>query len=153
MKLEEGMYVRTDEEFRDIAGYEGYYEISNYGTVKSKERYSTCCFGKQRLLKEKIITPTQDKNGYLRIMLSKDKNKKRFYIHNLVSQAFLSNYSKDKIIHHIDYNKQNNYFKNLYMCTRGEHTELHNKTDKLIRKLIEKEIVKFDGGKYYVYKD
>ena len=148
-KLEVGMY----EEFTDLVGYEGYYEISNFGTVRSKERYSGCCYGKQRLLKEKIIVPTPDKNGYLRIMLSKDKNKKRFYIHDLVAQAFLNDYSKEKVIHHIDYNNQNNHFNNLYMCTRSEHIKLHNKTDRLIRELIEKGIVKFDGGKYCVCKD
>lgn len=149
MKLEVGMY----EEFKDIVGYEDYYEISNYGTVRSKQRYSNCCYGKQRLLKEKIIVPTPDKNGYLRIMLSKDKNKKRFYIHELVAQTFLKDYEKEKIVHHIDYNNQNNYFNNLYVCTRSEHTELHNKTDRLIKELIDKELVKFDGGKYYVCKD
>ena len=59
------------EVWKDIVDYEDYYEISNYGKVRSKERYSNCCYGKQRLLKEKIIIPTPDKNGYLRIMLSK----------------------------------------------------------------------------------
>lgn len=149
MKLEVGMY----EEFKDIVGYEDYYEISNYGTVRSKQRYSNCCYGKQRLLKEKIIVPTQDKNGYLRIMLSKNKNKKRFHIHELVARTFIDNYSEDKVVHHIDYNKQNNYVGNLYVCTRKEHITLHNKSYKLIKELIEKGIVKFDGGKYYVCKD
>lgn len=130
-------------------GYEDYYQISNYGRVKSKERYSSCCYGKQRLLKEKIIFPSADKNGYLRIMLSKEKHKKRFYIHELVAQAFLNNYEKDKIIHHIDYDKQNNYYKNLYVCTRKEHTTIHNLTDRLIRKLINKSIV-FDNGVYKI---
>lgn len=130
-------------------GYEDYYQISNYGRIKSKERYSSCCYGKQRLLKEKIIFPSADKNGYLRIMLSKEKHKKRFYIHELVAQAFLNNYEKDKIIHHIDYDKQNNYYKNLYVCTRKEHTTIHNLTDRLIRKLINKSIV-FDNGVYKI---
>ena len=130
-------------------GYEDYYQISNYGRVKSKERYSSCCYEKQRLLKEKIIFPSEDKNGYLRIMLSKEKNKKKFYIHELVAQAFLNNYEKGKIIHHIDYDKQNNYYKNLYICTRKEHTTIHNLTDRLIRKLINKSIV-FDNGVYKI---
>lgn len=149
MKLEVGMH----EEFKDIVGYEGYYEISNYGTVRSKERYSNCCYGKQRLLKEKIIISRADKKGYLRIVLSKNKDKKRFYIHNLVAQAFLKDYTKGKIVHHIDYNKRNNHFENLYVCTKSEHTELHNKTDRLIKELVENGMVKFDGGKYYVCKD
>ena len=132
-----------------LSGYENYYQISNYGRIKSKERYSPCCYGKKRLLKEKIIFPSPDKNGYLRIMLSKEKHKKRFYIHELVAQTFLDNYEKGKIIHHIDYDNQNNYYKNLYICTRKEHTTMHNLTDRLIKKLINKNIV-FENGEYKV---
>lgn len=145
-----GDYVRTDETFKDIIGYEEYYQISNYGTVKSKKRLSSCCYGKQRVLKEKIIYSSPDKCGYLRIMLSKNGDKKRFYIHELVAQAFCNNYKKGKIIHHIDYDNQNNYYKNLYICDRKEHTTIHNLTDTLIRKLIKNGSIKFDGGKYYV---
>ena len=146
MKLEVGMY----EEFRDIEGYEEYYQISNYGRIKSKQRFSNCCYGKQRLLKEEIIVPTPDKKGYLRIMLCKNGNKKRFYIHELVAKTFLDNYDETKIIHHIDYDNQNNNYKNLYICSRSEHTTLHNKTDKLIRKLIENNKIEFKDGEYYV---
>lgn len=146
MKLEVGMY----EEFRDIEGYEEYYQISNYGRIKSKQRFSNCCYGKQRLLKEKIIIPTPDKKGYLRIILCKNGNKKRFYIHELVAKTFLDNYDETKIIHHIDYDNQNNNYKNLYICSRSEHTTLHNKTDKLIRKLIENNKIEFKDGEYYV---
>ena len=145
-KLEVGMY----EEFRDIEGYEEYYQISNYGRIKSKQRFSNCCYGKQRLLKEKIIVPTPDRKGYLRIMLCKNGNKKNFYIHELVAKTFLDNYDETKIIHHIDYDNQNNNYKNLYICSRSEHTTLHNKTDKLIRKLIENNKIEFKDGEYYV---
>lgn len=82
-------------------------------------------------------------------MLSKEKHKKRFYIHELVAQTFLDNYEKGKIIHHIDYDNQNNYYKNLYICTRKEHTTMHNLTDRLIKKLINKNIV-FENGEYKV---
>lgn len=83
-------------------------------------------------------------------MLSKEKNKKRFYVHELVAQAFLDNYNKEQIIHHIDYDKQNNYYKNLYICSRKEHTTLHNKTDRLIRELIKADKVRFKDNEYYV---
>lgn len=144
---------KEDEIFKDVIGYEDCYQISNYGTVRSKERLSSCCYGKQRKIKEKIIYPSPDKCGYLRIMLCKNKNKKRFYIHELVAKAFCENYEKGKIIHHIDYNNQNNYYKNLYICDKKEHTTIHNLTDTLIRELIRNGNVKFDGGKYYVCKD
>ena len=142
--------MKLEEEWKDIEGYEEYYQISNYGKIKSKQRFSNCCYGKQRLLKEKIIVPTPDKKGYLRIMLCKNGNKKRFYIHELVAKTFLDNYDETKIIHHIDYDNQNNNYKNLYICSRSEHTTLHNKTDKLIRKLIENNKIEFKDGEYYV---
>lgn len=126
----------------------GYYEISNYGNVRSKERYSPCCYNKQRKLKEKIIFPSSDKNGYLRIMLCKDKNKKRYYIHELVASAFIENYKKGMIIHHIDYDNQNNYYKNLYVCSRSEHITIHNKTDRLIREFMKNKQLFFENGEY-----
>lgn len=138
------------EVWKDIEDYEEYYQISNYGRIKSKERYSDCCYGKQRLIKEKIIVPTADKYGYLRIMLSKNGDKKRFKIHQLVAKAFLENYDEGKVIHHIDYNSQNNYFENLYVCTKKEHTTLHNKTDRLIRELIKQDLIEFKNGEYFV---
>lgn len=77
----------------------------------------------------------------------------RIKMHELVAQAFCINYKKGKVIHHIDYNNQNNYYKNLYICDRKEHTTIHNLTDTLIRELIKNGNVKFDGGKYYVCKN
>lgn len=50
MKVEE---YKEDEIFKDVIGYEDCYQISNYGTVRSKERLSSCCYGKQRKIKEK----------------------------------------------------------------------------------------------------
>lgn len=144
--------MELEEVWKDITDYPNY-QISNYGRIKSKQRFSNCCYGKQRLLKEKIIVPTPDKKGYLRIMLCKNGNKKRFYIHKLVAKTFLDNYDETKIIHHIDYNNQNNNYKNLYICSRSEHTTLHNKTDKLIRKLIENNKIEFKDGEYYVCKN
>ena len=144
------MEVQVGEIWKDIEGYEGYYQISNYGRVKSKERVSPCCYGKTRLLKEKIIAPSKDKNGYFRIMLCKDSNKKRYYIHELVAQAFISEYKKGKVIHHIDYDNQNNYYKNLFICSRNEHKTLHNNTNKLIKELIEKKIIQFESMSYKV---
>ena len=133
-----------------LNGYEGYYQISNYGRIKSLQRNSSCCYGKERTLKEKEIYPSTDKNGYYRIMLSKNKDKKRFYIHELVAKAFHDNYKKDKIIHHIDYDNTNNYYENLYICDRQEHITIHNLTDRLIRELVKNNIVIFKNGTYVI---
>ena len=61
LKDEGGNMIEVGKIWKDIKGYEEYYQISNYGNVKSKERYSGCCYGKQRLLKEKNVYPLPDK--------------------------------------------------------------------------------------------
>jgi hypothetical protein len=132
-----------------LNGFEGYYQISNYGRIKSLKRNSSCCYGKERVLKEKEIYPCIDKNGYFRIMLSKNKDKKRFYIHELVARAFCKNYKEGKIIHHIDYNKTNNFFQNLYICDRKEHRTIHNLTDRLVTKLVKNGMAAFYKGQYF----
>lgn len=141
-----------NEIWKDIKGYESYYQVSNLGRIKSKERYSSCCYGKQRLLKEKNIVPTPDKNGYLRIMLSKDKDKKRFYIHELVAQAFLDNSNNHPCVNHIDSNRTNNEVENLEFCTHKQNIEHAYKNHRFdnMRK-IKSEIMKRNKLNGYIY--
>lgn len=55
---------------------------------------------------------------------------------------------KGEVIHHIDLDKHNNNFENLYLCNYIEHTKLHRSIDRLIKPLLEKKIIKFKDGKY-----
>ena len=97
------------EEWKDIQGYEGLYQISNYGRVKS--------LNYKRSNKEKIMDGGTNKNGYRNIILSKNKKKETFYIHKLVAQHFISNPDNLSEINHIDENKSNNNVDNLEWCT------------------------------------
>ena len=101
------------EEWRDIDEYEGYYQVSNYGKVKSlprKTRNGSCkC--------EKILTPGNDKDGYKIVNLYKDTGKKTYRVHRLVAEAFLENPNNLPEINHKDENPANNMIDNLEWCT------------------------------------
>lgn len=100
------------EEYRDIKGYEGKYQISNKGNVKSLER--TVKSGKgYRVTKEIILKPKKNISGYLYVGLWKDGKVKRHLIHRLVAEAFLENTNNLPEVNHISEDKENNCVENL----------------------------------------
>ena len=102
--------------FVDIKGYEGLYQISNYGRIKALNWKGVGLIG---IRKQQI-----DKDGYLRCNLIKDGKNKCFIIHQLIGKHFL-NLIKDKPhINHIDGNKLNNISSNLEWCNISENNNL-----------------------------
>lgn len=97
------------EEWRDIEGYLGLYQVSNKGRVKSLNYNRT---GKEQILKN-ILEPT----GYYRVNLAKEGKWKHFTVHRLVCNAFIPNPNNLPCINHKDENKQNNSLQNLEWCT------------------------------------
>lgn len=98
------------EEYRDIQGYEGLYQVSNYGNVRS-------LYGKSRILK-----PSKDSGGYLSVGLSKNNSVKRHLVHRLVCAAFLDNPNEKPEVNHKDGIKTNNNVLNLEYVTPSENT-------------------------------
>lgn len=77
----------TKEEWRDIRGYEGIYQISNLGNVRALKRWNS---GRRIYVEEvHIMHPTDNGYGYLIISLRKNTNRKNHYIHRLVAEAFV----------------------------------------------------------------
>ena len=100
----------VDEIWRDVVGYEGNYQVSNYGRVKSSYR------GLNRILR-----PTVNPDGYIYFRLSLQNNLKGKLAHILVATAFIDN-PKNKIqVNHIDGLKWNNYVENLEWVTPSEN--------------------------------
>ena len=97
------------EEWRDIEGYDGKYQISNYGRVKSFKQ------------KHRILTPSLDNQGYLRYGLKLRGKEKRFTAHRLVAEAFLPNPDNKSDVNHIDGIKWNSCVSNLEWVTRSEN--------------------------------
>lgn len=108
------------EVWKDVKDYEGLYQVSNLGNVKSLERYahtSNTRYNKHRLLRERILKPGKNKDGYSVVVLRKDCKGKSYYIHRLVAEAFLPNPHNLPEINHKDENKENNHVDNLEWCT------------------------------------
>jgi len=115
------------EVWKDIKGYEGIYQISNLGKVKS--------FKKWRKTNERLLNPYKDTNGYYYCNLYNSKAKKK-WIHRLVYQAFCGELIKGMIIDHIDNNCINNLESNLQQITKRENESKdqfrHNRTSKYV---------------------
>lgn len=94
--------------FKDIKGYEGLYQVSNLGRVKSLNYRHT---GKERILKlEKLNT------GYLQVGLSKEGKLKKCKVHRLVASAFIENPNNFKQVNHKNEDKTDNCLRNLEWC-------------------------------------
>lgn len=106
--------------WKDIKNYEGLYQISNFGRIKSlaKKRINGTNFYIQ---KEKIMKPQLKNKRYLGIALVKNKIYKNFLVHRLVAEAFIDNPYALPQVNHIDCNKLNNNINNLEWCTQEQN--------------------------------
>lgn len=100
----------TEEIWADISGYEGKYQVSNLGRVKSLNYSHTC--------KEKILKHKKNRYGYLTVNLCSNGKLKMFSIHRLVAQSFIPNTNNLPEVNHKDENKENNCVENLEWSTR-----------------------------------
>ena len=111
--------MNKKEIWKDIKNYEGLYQISSYGRVKSLERKD----GIGRNIKERILKPGINTKKYFFISLSKNNNQKTYVIHRLVALHFIPNSLNKPQVNHIDSDKSNNYIDNLEWCTHSENIQ------------------------------
>lgn len=148
------------EVWKDIKGYEGLYQVSNLGRVKSLDRivYQKNSFGniQKNIYKGKILSLFEDKDGYLRVNLKKDKKMKQYSIHTLVANTFLnlnkfkhmeyediSNIDLNKLqINHKNENKKDNYINNLEFCTAAYNINYGSREQKIIQLDLSGKIIK-----------
>lgn len=107
----------VEEIWVDIKGYEGLYQVSNLGRVKSLERIDS--LGHKR--KEKILKPRKNKDGYLQVVLCKEGKYKEFRVHRLVAIAFIPNTDNKPFIDHINTIRDDNRVENLRWVTHEEN--------------------------------
>lgn len=105
-----------NEIWKPVKGYEGLYEVSNYGKIKSLRRWSGSCYKKETELSTKRLS----KDGYVRIALSKDNKKHETKMHRIVAEHFIENLNNKQTVNHIDGNKLNNRVDNLEWADRHE---------------------------------
>lgn len=117
------MAITAVETWKQVPGYEGLYDVSDYGRVRRWYGHGECM----------ILRCPHDTYGYRVACLYKDRNRKPFKIHRLVAMAFVTNTKNKKTVNHDDGVKDNNCLENLWWATQGENnkhaydTGLHGK--------------------------
>ena len=101
-----------NEIWKDISGYEGLYQVSNLGRVKSFQKWK-----RASCPEEFILSPSLSNNGYLQVTLYKQKKRKKLLVHRLVAEGFVRNPDNLPHVNHIDENTKNNRADNLEWCT------------------------------------
>lgn len=129
--------------WKNIEGYENYYQVSNYGKVKSLKRIIIRGDNKPYPQKEQLLKPGKTKKGYLQVALTKEFKTKPCRVHRLVAQAFIPNQNNLPQVNHIDGNKENNNVSNLEWVSNYDNMQHSIKTGlrdthKISKKLIEK---------------
>lgn len=109
--------------WKEIPGYEGYFEVSNLGNFRSKDRIIKYKNSGFRNYPGKALKVEQMQDGYCRITLMKESVKKRYMCHRLVAETFIENPNNLPFINHIDGCRNNNMVSNLEWCTQSENEQ------------------------------
>lgn len=110
--------------WKDIPGYEGLYQVSSYGRVKSlgRKKGGGLC---------DAYIGNEDKHGYICVTLSKNGKIKHYQVHRLVAALFLEKVDGKNFVNHKDENRSNNHATNLEWCTAKENANYGNRNHKL----------------------
>ena len=114
-----------EEIWKDIAGYEGVYQVSNTGLVRSLDRYTEG----GRFFSGRLMAQSKDKDGYLILGLYSNRKGKTFKVHRLVAKAFVDNPYNLPEVNHIDEDKTNNHADNLEWCSTAYNLTYGHRLD------------------------
>lgn len=104
-----------DEVWKDIPGYEGYYQASNFGRIRSVNRYVRHYSGQKQIVFSRIIKSNSNGTGYLKVCVCKYNIIRTVYVHRLIASAFLGESTLH--VNHINHNRSDNRLTNLEYVT------------------------------------
>lgn len=122
------------EVWKDIEGYEGLYQVSNFGRVKAMQKLVGR--GKQYMMPERIVTAQKTPNGYLRLHLDRDSRRSYFSVHRLVANAFVPNHNHFAHVNHKNEVKTDNRACNLEWCTPKYNSNYGTRNTKISKSKI-----------------
>ena len=148
------------EEWKDVVGFEGLYQVSSEGRVRSvSTMYTRTVYGHELTQShgsKRILNACDNGNGYLYVTLNKQRKKHNKYVHRLVAEAFLDGCDCGKQVNHKDHDRKNNNVSNLEWVTQQDNIQYsvplmrHPHDDKRTNKNFGKGI-RIKNGKYEVY--
>lgn len=117
---------KSNEEWKDIPGYENLYQASSLGRIKSCAK--TICYTNGKIIhrKEKILSLVNSYGQYLTVGLNKNSEHKTYNVHYLIALTFIENPDNLPCINHKDENKYNNTVNNLEWCSYSYNTTYNN---------------------------
>ena len=124
-----------NEIWKDVAGYEGLYQVSNQGRVKSLERKVKHWRGGERIQKERILKPYINRYGYLLVVLCAGGKQKTLNVHRLVCEAFHENPDNKPQVNHINEDKADNRACNLEWTTAMENSNFGTRNERMAKAL------------------
>lgn len=114
------------EEWRDVVGYEGYYQVSNLGRVRSLDRIVKNSRGYEYVHRGKVLSPSNGAGNYLYVAFTINCKTTFKKVHRLVAETFMPSENHSFDVHHINGNKYDNRLENLMFISKSEHASKFN---------------------------
>ena len=129
--------IMKKEYWKPVVGYEGHYQVSNWGRVKSFDRWVKSRNGSVRFCKGRILKPVTNDRGYLCVELWKNNKRKSCKVHRLVAEAFIPNPYNLPMINHRDEDKTNNRVENLEWCDAKYNSNYGTRNERLSKSVLQ----------------
>ena len=134
--------MNSEEIWKDILGYEGLYQVSSFGRVRSLDKYDSM----NRFYEGRILKLFADRLGYLSVVLYSNSKRKHYLVHRLVAEAFIHNPDNLPQVNHKDENPSNDNVENLEWCDGKYNVNYGTRIDRI-------RDIKLKNGTYFNLND